>query len=67
MSFSKIALASLKYHRRMTAFYVIFLVISFFLLFIIFLLTSCPMFKSVYFLKDPWYLPTGVLKASIIT
>ncbi|MCF1685504.1 hypothetical protein LQF67_07860 [Tetragenococcus halophilus] len=35
MSFSKIALASLKYHRRMTTFYVIFLVISFFLLFII--------------------------------
>ncbi len=30
MSFSKIALASLKYHRPMTAFYVIFLVISFF-------------------------------------
>lgn len=35
MSFSKIALASLKYHRRMTAFYIIFLAITFFLLFII--------------------------------
>ncbi|MDN6640991.1 MAG: hypothetical protein L0L10_09445, partial [Tetragenococcus sp.] len=35
MSFSKIALASLKYHRRMTAFYVLFLAVSFFLLFVI--------------------------------
>lgn len=35
MSFSKIALASLKYHRRMTAFYIFFLAISFVLLFVI--------------------------------
>ncbi|AYW48247.1 hypothetical protein C7K38_07585 [Tetragenococcus osmophilus] len=35
MSFSKIALASLKYHRRMTTFYILFLVISFSLLFVI--------------------------------
>jgi len=35
MSFSKIALASLKYHRRITTFYIIFLAITFCLLFII--------------------------------
>lgn len=35
MSFSKIALASLKYHRRITAFYIFFLSILFILFFII--------------------------------